>query len=202
MKKRNFFISNVIGMALLLFTLPQCAKYKPSPLPYPTGHTQEVDEVQVVSRQISDAELSACFDTKEAQIKYSAVQIYIKNNRKKPVVLSANKIGMPIESSKIIAKKIHRNTVGRAGGYGLGALFLWPLIIPAAVDGAKSETSNRKIDMDMKVKVLGQNETVVIQPNNAVNKVFFVPKESTRSEFSLSLVEQDSLKEIRFLCIT
>jgi len=203
MKKNRSFISGIssmAAMALLLFILPQCAKYKPTPLPHPTGHSQETDGVKVVSRQLTEQEIKACFDTREAAQKYSAVQVSVKNNRNKPIVLSANTIDMPIESTKSISNKIYRNTAGRAGGYGVASLVLWPLIIPAAVDGAKSSNANYKIDHDMKVKVLGQNETIVIEPHNAINKVFFVEKESIKDEFSLTLVEQDSSKEIGFVC--
>jgi hypothetical protein len=182
--------------------LSGCAKYKSSSVPYPTGFSQEAEDIQVVTRKLSDRECITCFDSKTTAKKYDAVQMYVKNNRDKPIVLSANKLDIEIENVKNISKTIYRNTAGRVAGYGIGALFFWPLIIPAAVDGAKSSKANFEVDQDVKVKVLGQNDTEIIQPGAAVNKIFFVPKDKMRKEFNVTLIEQSSLKEIGFYCMT
>lgn len=199
----NFkFSAKLFGFCLILLLLPNCAKYKPSPLPYPTGKVQEAEKVQVVTRKLSQSELESCFDSSDISNKYEGIQICVKNNRSEPIVLAARNIDASLESSKIICEKLHRCTAGRVAGYCAGGLLLWPLFIPAAVDGAKSSKANYKINQDVSVKVLGQNESTVIDPNRSINKVFFVPRSQMKPEFGVTLIEESSRKEIKLSCST
>lgn len=193
-------MKKLILIVFLLVVLPNCAKYKPSSLPHPTGLSQESEDIKVITRRFTDKECETCFDSKDAAKKYVAVQVYVKNNRSNPIILSANNIDLPLESSKNISKAVHRNTAGRVAAYSVASLFFWPLIIPAAVDGAKSSTANYKADRDLEAKIIGQNETEIIKPDNSINKVFFVPRDQMREDFNLTLVEQDSLRKVNFIC--
>lgn len=190
----------IVVLGTLLLVLPHCAKYSPSPLPHPVGEEQEKSNIKIVTRKLSAKECAACFDEKSVSKKYDVIQLYVKNKNKKPIVLSANNISVPVESSKDVCHKIHRNTAGRVAAYGAGAFFLWPLIIPAAVDGAKSSTANHRINRDVAVKVLGQNETEIIQPHNSVNKVIFVPKRYSKNEIDVKLINKSSKETVCFTC--
>lgn len=201
MNKFTLFLKKSLFFGALLCVLPNCAKYRPASLPLPTGQTQNIEGVEVITRKLTKYEFGTCFDTSEAADKFDAVQIYVKNNRTRPIVLSANNITLPLEGSKVVAETIHRNTVGRAAGYTFGGLFFWPLLIPAAVDGAKSSKANYKINQDINAKGLTQNTSVVIDPNRYTNRALFVRKEQMKSNFTITLVEEDTEKRIVVDCL-
>lgn len=195
-------LSKMAAFVGLLVILPNCAKYRPMGLPHPTGHAQEVEGVEVITRKLKSDEFRVCFDTssKNVYLKHDAIQLHFKNNRSKPLILKAKNIDLPLESSKLIAKKLHRNTVARAGGYGVGSLFLFPLIVPAIVDGVKSSKANQKINYDVKSKVINHKQSIIIEPNRSLNKVIFVSKEEVKPTFNIKLIEEGTNKEITIPC--
>jgi hypothetical protein len=190
---RKFFTG---GFNLLVLTiaailvLPHCAKYKPTELPHPAGQHQESNGVSVIARKLTSSECANCFDSKSLAKKFDALQVYVQNKSDESVVLSSTNISLPIASKKDISYKIYRNTIGRAGTYGFIGLFAPLFFIPAAVDGAKSSSANHKIDIDVKNKVLLQNEKEVIAPHNSINKVVFVSKNCANKNFDITLTNE------------
>ena len=121
---------------------------------------------------------------------YQPVQLYIQNNSDKSYSFSLNRIDLPFAREDEVARKVHTSTVGRALGYGIpGVLVLWPLIIPAVVDGIKSSEANEALDYDFSSKI-ARDQT--IGPRSYFNKIIFVPVGDFRQSFSVTLIDQDS----------
>lgn len=181
-----------------ILVLPNCAKYKPTTIAHPEGETQENGNVKMVARKLSRSECATCFDSPSVSKKYVAIQLYVKNKTDKSIVLSANRLNMPVASSKKVSKIVYRNTAARVGGYLGGALLVWPLVIPAAVDGVKSSKANSYVDRDISEKVLGQNEKVIIKPHNSVNKIIFVTPQDLKDELVVTLTRKNLSNPLDF----
>ncbi len=106
-------------------------------------------------------------------------------------MFSLNRISLSAARPEEVAEKVHTSTVGRAAGYGVGALFLWPLAIPAIVDGIKSSDANDALDNDFSAKVAHDQ---VIFRHSHFNKIIFVPVNEYQPAFKVTLIEQDSNK--------
>ena len=194
-KKLLFFVS-----VTSLIILAGCAKYKPSPTPFPTGKKQELNNIKVVTRKISPQEVKICFDSTNLAKKYDAVQVYIKNNSTKSIILNSQNISLPILSAKEVCKPAYRCTGLRAGSYGIVAMLLCPFWIPAIIDGLKSSKANAEIDRDVQTKVLSKNDNVIIKPHNHINKITFIPKGQATNEFSIKLVDKNLKTANKFVC--
>jgi hypothetical protein len=85
---------------------------------------------------------------------YQPVQLYIQNNTGRSYSFSLNRIDLPFARQEEVARRVYTSTVGRILGYGIpGLVVLWPLIIPAVVDGIKSSEANEALDHDFSSKV-------------------------------------------------
>ena len=67
-------------------------------------------------------------------------------------MFSPEGLSVPVCSPEEVADKCHTSTAGRATAYGVGALFLWPLAVPAIVDGVRSHEANVKLDKVQNIK--------------------------------------------------
>lgn len=123
---------------------------------------------------------------------YQPVQIMIRNNSNKTWLFSLNNVNIPIAHAQDVAQKVHTSTIGRAAGYGVGALFLWPLIIPAIVDGVKSSEANRMLDQDFAQKTARDQ---VIYPHSGMNSILFIPVADYRDSFNITLLDQNTQEE-------
>jgi hypothetical protein len=94
-----------------------------------------------------------------------------------------------------VAQKAHRSTLGRAAGYGVAALFLWPLAIPAVVDGVKSSKANTQMDIDFAAKRL---QDTVIQPFTTINGIIFVPTVELKPNLSINIIDKDTQEKLEF----
>ena len=117
------------------------------------------------------------------------MQLYIQNNTKNAYVFSLNHVSLSVARPEVVAEKVHTSTVGRAVGYGTGALFLWPLAIPAIVDGVKSAKANEALDADFDAKCAKDQ---IIPMHSHLNKVLFVPRGEFNSSFTITLVDIES----------
>jgi len=92
-----------------------------------------------------------------------------------------NKQSIPAEE---VAKECGFSTVGRATGYGVAGLFIWPLLIPAVVDGVGSSQANERMQDDYMYKEIKDER---IQPNGLLNGVVFLDKMKTGEELAVRL---------------
>jgi len=183
-----------------LFLFSGCAKYKPSQIPFPSGEKQKANNIKIVTRKLSDKEVKICFDSQKLSKKYDAVQIYVKNNSDKTIILNAQQISLPVISAKEICKTTYRETAARITSYAIPGFFLWPFWIPAIIDGQKSSKANEQIDQDVSVKVLATNDNKSIKPNNHINKIAFIPKGYNTKEFAIKLVDKNLKTASKFIC--
>ncbi|MDN3504047.1 MAG: hypothetical protein P0S95_00530 [Rhabdochlamydiaceae bacterium] len=197
MKFKTNFKKNVtkVALALPLLTLAACASYNASPL---NSLSYMIKQKKVNSNNENVHAVAHALDAHECKIYldrdviaqgYQPVQIFIQNDSDNHYTFSPNQIDLPCSDQKQVADKVHTNTVGRAVGYGVGALFVWPLAIPAVVDGVKSSEANKQLDSDFYSKTA---KTVTVGPHSSMNKLIFVPTSEYRSDFNITLLDMKS----------
>lgn len=126
---------------------------------------------------------------------YQPIQITVNNDTKKYVLFSNQGVNLPTVPAQEVAEKVHTSTTGRAAAYGVAGLFVWPLLIPAVVDGMGSSQASEKLDRDYNAKVMGQ---VVIQPYGTHNGLIFVPVSEYQDSFEVVLVDRETKEKISY----
>jgi hypothetical protein len=180
--------------------LGSCASYRASSLNSPStdvvtfSETKEKD-IAVTSKAFNVTDCKIYLDRNVIAKGYQPIQLYIENNSDKTYGFSLNRISLSCARPEEVAEKVHTSTVGRAVGYGAGALLFWPLAIPAIVDGVKSSQANDALDRDFFAKAA---QDQVILPHSHMNKLLFVPVRDYQPNFSLTLMEKDTNKAVPF----
>jgi hypothetical protein len=126
---------------------------------------------------------------------YMPLQLTIRNNSTDPVYFNPQNFNIPLASVNEVASKAHTSTAGRVVGWGVGALFIFPLVIPAIYDGIKSSEANDALDADYEAKALREH---VIQPMSTFNGVVFVPQKYSYQNIEMFLVNQKTHEKIVF----
>ena len=196
--KKIAYLSAALALTL---SLASCASYSASPLSNPSPDLVLIaprnDNVSVVSKTFTREDCKRFLDRDVLAEGYQPVQIYIQNDSEKNYIFSLNRITLPAARPEEVAEKVHTSTVGRAAGYGAGALILWPLAIPAVVDGIKSSNANDALDSDFAAKAARDQ---VVFPHSHLNAIIFVPTYAYQNSYTLTLIDQDS-KEPRIFNI-
>lgn len=191
MKTKTVFL--LLSVLVLTALLTSCASYTASPLCSPSLDlilTAPVNEkISVVSKAFTKEDCNRFLDRDVIAEGYQPVQIYIQNESDKSYIFSPSCISLPIARPEEVADKVHTSTLGRAVGYGAGALVLWPLIIPAIVDGLKSSEANTALDTDFAAKAARDR---IIFPHSSLNAIIFVPSNAYEEVFSLTLMDRES----------
>jgi hypothetical protein len=194
MKNKNKFLIP------LMVLLAGCASYRAAPLNslshemVPSSETKKSDLI-VMAKTFNKADCARYLDRDVIAEGYRPIQLFIQNNSDTRYLFSLNRVSLSCARPEEVAEKVHTSTVGRATGYGVGALFLWPLAIPAVVDGVKSAKANDSLDIDFSAKAANDQ---TIQPHSYMNKLIFVPANEYQSTFTLTLVDQESGKPKEF----
>lgn len=188
--KRILFLAPVLASALILAS---CASYSASPLCNPSPDLVQFaspqERITVISKTFSREDCNRFLDRDVIAEGYQPIQIYIQNESENNYIFSLNRISLPIARPSEVAEKVHTNTAGRAAGYGAGALIIWPLAIPAIVDGIKSSQANDALDNDFAAKAAKDQ---VIFPHSHLNAIIFVPTHAYQDSFTLTLVDKES----------
>ena len=175
-------IASLFICALALIALPHCAKYKPIPLGKPFHH-KEKGKVEVAAREFTPAEFKHYFDTSIDCKKFIPLQLFVHNKSDKSITLEAKNLNLTLLTTDKVKRKMHRSTAARTVGWGVaGALLFAPLIIPAIVDGVRSNNANTEIDADMDKYAFGSDSSIEIKPGVAINKIMFAERPSIKSE--------------------
>ena len=176
-----------------------CAGYKavtmPRLQPEFALNSQKQNDVIVAIKIFSREDCKRYFDKDLITEGYQPIQIAIDNQSKNYYLFSKNGISLPTVPPEEVAQKAHRSTVGRATGYGVAGLFIWPLLIPAVVDGVGSSKANTQMDIDFASKGL---QDAVIQPYVVANGVIFVPTSEFRSNLQINIIERDTKEKLTF----
>ena len=79
--------------------------------------------------------------------------------------------------------------------YGVAGLFIWPLLVPAVVDGVGSSKANQRLDTDYAAKAVSER---VIQPFATLDGLVFVPMSSYSNSFSITIIDKETKEGITF----
>lgn len=188
-----------LSVLFSLMLLSSCASYKANTLthlsPQAAAYSDQKEGVIIACRAFTKQDCKRYLDRDVIKKGFQPIQITIKNDSNRFLIFSKNSIDLPLADAASVADTVHTSTVGRATAYGVGALFIWPLAIPAIVDGVKSSNANEQLDRDFAAKVT--NDQTII-PSGQLNGLIFVPTESYRESFTLTLVDKDTKEKITF----
>ena len=176
------------------FILSGCATYSAGRLPSAELTTfknaQDQDGLKVAVKLFDARESKQIFGVSKVHELYQPVYIAIDNRTKNGYQFSKstsiNKQSVPAEE---VAKNCGFSTIGRATTYGVAGLFIWPLLIPAVVDGVGSAQANQKMESDYTYKEIKDDR---IQSNGLLNGVIFVYKMKEGEEFAIRLQNVDT----------
>ena len=176
-----------------------CASYRPDSLPRLDAefapYVEEIDQVTVAAKKLTNAECKKYLDRDVIIKGYQPILVSIDNQSESAIVFSPNRVSLPCADPDDVARRVHTSTAGRVVAWGIPGLFLWPLLIPAVVDGIGSSNANRDLDADFSAKSLGET---IIQPKSAHEGLLFIPTEAFTPSFELTLLERDSKRQLEF----
>lgn len=195
MKNKTLYLLTLSTMIVMT----GCASYRANTL------SMLPEENSIESKQNSDVLVSwKAFDKHDCKTYldrdvlsegYIPVQLTIRNNSNDPMYLSPNNFNHPLSSVNQVANTVHTNTSGRIVAWGLPGLFFFPLLIPAFVDGIKSNNANEALDADYATKALSEQ---TIQPHSSFNGVVFIPKENSIQKIEMFLVNLRTNEKVAF----
>ena len=159
-------------------------------------NSQKLNNVTCSVKVFTQDDCRRYFDKNIIDEGYQPIQIAIDNQSRNYYLLSKNGISLPTVPPEEVAQKAHRSTVGRAAGYGVAGLFIWPLLIPAVVDGAKSSKSNTQMDIDFAAKGIQDS---VIQPFTTIDGVIFVPTSEFKTNLTINIVNKETQEKMSFV---
>ena len=176
-----------------------CASYKPAPMthlqPEFAPYSETIENVTLACKPLSREECKRFFDRDIIDKGYQPVQMTIVNDSSRYILFSNQGISIPVCSPQEVAEKCHTSTVGRAAGYGVAGIFIWPLLVPAVVDGVGSSQANTKLDRDFNEKNM---EQMVINPYATHNGVVFFSKTDYQDAFLIKLVDKETLQKFEY----
>ena len=196
---KKFNITRFMSVMLALFIFSGCATYQPGVLaslhPAFAPFSESKDGVTLSVKKLSSADSKRILNRDVIEKGYQPIHLTINNDTKKYILFSNQGINLPTVPAQEVADKVHTSTTGRAAAYGVAGLFVWPLLIPAVVDGVGSAQANDQLDRDYNTKVLGQ---VVIQPYATHNGLIFVPASEFQNSFEIILVNHETKEKIAY----
>lgn len=192
--------------AFFIALLSGCASYNAAPLNnlssdvMLSSYEAKNSDVLVTAKAYDKLDCKRYLDRDVISKGYQPIQLYIQNNSDRSYSFSLNRIDLPYARQEEVAGKVHTSTVGRILGYGVpGVIILWPLIIPAVVDGIKSADANEALDYDFSSKIARDQ---IINPHSHFNKIIFVPVSDFQQSFNVTLIDQESNKPKTFRVMT
>lgn len=161
---------NLLSIVLLV-GLSGCARYRAKSLKSITKSSTKAQTVSFSYRIFTPSDCQKYLGRNVIRKGYQPIQITFVNNTDRYFTISKRGLSFDCSSTKEVARSLHFNTTGRAVGYGVLGLFLWPFIIPAIVDGIGSAKANKQMDADFADKVLSKQ---IVEPHTTVNGIVFV----------------------------
>lgn len=190
----------LVGAMATVCVLGGCARHQAFPLePIKTQFhpsTIEVEKVAVSMEVMDKAKCKRVFNKSILAEGYQPIQFTITNGPDRYLELRRSDISVPGADPQSVAEKCHFSTAGRAAAYGVAGLIIWPLLIPAVVDGAGSAKANGQMDIDFASKALDDD---VITPFGRTNGVVFVPRQEMSSDITLRLLDKEKRESLVFM---
>lgn len=193
--KQTKVVKGICTILIMLFLFSGCASYNAVALSNLSSSMMvstlvgENSDVTAYAKAFTKSDCIRYLDRDVISKGYQPLQLCIKNNSNKVYSFSLDRITLPSASAQEVADKVHTSTVGRVTGYAVGALFLWPLVVPAIIDGIKSSEANESLDNDYYTKMAKDQ---LIQPYSHINTVIFVPRADFKNDFDLTLIDTRS----------
>ncbi|MFA6527053.1 MAG: hypothetical protein WCT20_01375 [Candidatus Babeliales bacterium] len=178
----------VVGLAFIT----GCARYKVQPLGKAVLniHSPAKRKPTVFAYHVfTKADCKRYLDRDVLKKGYQPVLITFTNNTKRYFRINRENISLPTVPAAQVARAVHTSTLGRSLGYGVAGLIVWPLLIPAVVDGVRSSQANYKCDQDFAAKELTEH---VVGPFSTLNGLIFVPKEKFVWNFTLDIIDAET----------
>jgi hypothetical protein len=145
--------------------------------------THEQEEPHIIfSYEIFDKQ--DCFDYLGRDVLargYQPLHITLVNNTLNPFEFSTTKFSFPVIDFEDVADAVHTDTIRKVLGYGIPALIIWPLWIPAVVEGIRSANANMKLDRDYARKTLRDQ---IVMPSQKIDGIVFVPVDQFDEKFT------------------
>ena len=184
--------AEIIIFLLIVGITNGCASYKAQTLPILqpdfAPYSKTVDGVTLSVKKFTAHDSKRYFDRDLIAKGFQPIQLTINNDTNKYIMFSAQGINLPTVPAQDVADEAHTSTTGRAAAYGVAGLFIWPLLIPAVVDGVGSSNANAKLDRDFDAKTAQQ---LVVQPYATHNGVIFIPTSEYNDAFRVILLDKE-----------
>ena len=165
-----------------------CASYNTMSLPsadvYAYSNRQTQKDVTISVEFFDASKTQKIFKINLLRKGYQPVYIVIDNHSKETYLFNKSRISKACYDASVIAEKCGFSTAGRSTAYGVGALFVWPLLVPAIVDGTGSARANTQMQSDYATKEIKNGR---ILPNGLLNGVVFVDKMANGEHFDIRL---------------
>ncbi len=185
----------VVGAIALSIT--SCAKYRSQPLTkqYISHDGQPAQPVSVSVKKFTVSDCKEYLGRDVIKKGFQPLQITVYNNTDQFLLFSKDGMTLTVASPEEVSKTVETSTVGRATGYGVAGLFIWPLLIPAVVDGVKSSKANTQLSKDYAQKAINNMEII---PYATATGIVFVPVSQMRENFTITLVNRDTHEKYAF----
>ena len=158
-------------------------------------YSETIEDVTLACKALTKDECKRFFDRDIIGKGFQPVQMAIVNNSDRYMLFSTDGVSLTVCPSEEVAKACHTSTAGRAAGYTVAGLVMWPFLIPAVVDGVKSSKANTKLDKDFNEKNI---EQMVIDPHSNHNGVIFFKKENYQTSFVVKLIDKESRQKFEY----
>lgn len=185
-----------IFILMSMITMQTHARYQSAPLKklYKNVNMTVDNVVSFNYKVFSARDCKKYFNSKSIIKKgYQPVQMVITNNSSHSIAISLTNFSFRCVDAQDIAHALHRDGVSRAVGFGFGALFFSPLIIPAFVQGLGASAYNLDMDLDFEKKAL---QSQVIPPYTTIDGVIFASREQFSKSFKVILKDIDQKESI------
>ncbi len=186
-------MKKIISIIIVTLVLSGCASYRAGRLPtkdiYAYSNRQEQEGLMVAVKFLESAEIKAIFQRDMRSKGVDPVFVIIDNRSKNAYNFAKSMVNKNTYSPEEVAKMCGFSTVGRATSYGVAGLLIWPLLIPAVVDGVGSSQANARMKDDYCYKEI-QDERIM--SNGLLSGILFLAQMKPGEELSFRLQNVDN----------
>ncbi|MDP8261921.1 MAG: hypothetical protein P9M13_01290 [Candidatus Ancaeobacter aquaticus] len=188
-------------VAVVVLLMQGCAGYNASRLPSTDVTTydayQNQDGLKVAAKFLDAKESKDVFGVEDVHKNYQPVYILVDNRTTNTYGFKKRMMSKQTAPAEEVAEKCSFNTAGRATTYGVAGIFIWPLLIPAVVDGVGSSNANKSMKNDYMYKEIKDER---VSPNGLLNGVVFLDrmKDGETLDIRLTNVDNDEIKLFSF----
>ena len=90
---------------------------------------------------------------------------------------------------------VTKSAIPRGLAYKIAGFFFWPLLFPGTIDTIKTYKSHKALKKDFTAKGIKDE---VIAPYSTFNRVIFVPLKQYKKNFTVTLVDQETKRDVRW----